>query len=127
MAALQDYARIKIFIDGTELVQVTSVRYRTESGNQPVNLLNEGLGGFTPGSGMSSIEIGYAIPLGGQEHKFQQNCANREYVTIQLVIGGETFVGTGKYETTEVSQSASASVEGSASWMGELAAMQGGI
>lgn len=125
--ALQNYARLKVFVDGTELTQVTSISMQTQSGNQVVNLLNEGLGGFTEGSGMVTIEIGYAVPIGGQEHKFQQKCANKEFVTIQLVQGAEQYTGVGKYDSTDISQTAGASVEGRATWMGELAAFEGGL
>lgn len=127
MAAIQAYARIKVFVDGTELTQITSLRVRTDSGLQPVNLMNEGLGGFTEGSGLVTIEIGYAIPIGGQEYKFQQKTADREFVTIQIIAGGETWIGTGKFDTSEFSQSVGANAEGTATWMGPLARMEGGI
>lgn len=118
--ALQDYAVLKVFLDGQELKQVTSVRKITRSGIQAVNLLTEGLGGFTSGAGSIGVEIGFAVPRGGTEYPYQQKCANEEFVTIQFVSGADVYVGTGKLEEVEIGQSTNANTEGSANFMGEL-------
>lgn len=84
--------------------------------------MNEGLGGFTPGSGDVTLEIGFAIPIGGQEFPYQRKCADGEYVTMQVPIGGDQYSGLGKLLTCEISQSANGNTEGSCTWTGELAA-----
>lgn len=117
---LQNYARLKVLIDGTEMTQITSLQMTTASGNQVVNLMGEGLGGFTEGSGSVSIEIGYAIPIGGTEYDYQVACAAKRFVTVQLVQGSNQYVGTGKFDEDSFSQSAGANAEGTITWMGEL-------
>lgn len=118
--ALQDYARFQVYCDGQKQTQVTSLSLRTESGNQVVNLLVEGLAGFTDGAGMCTIEIGYAIPSGGSEFPYQEKCANKEYVTMQFKSGSKVYSGTGKFQDCSENQSTSANAEGSVNWLGEV-------
>lgn len=122
--ALQDYARLVCWYNGNALVQVTSVSHVTNSGQERVNLLNEGLAGFTPGSGDCEIEIGYAVPIGGPEHTAQEDCAEGTYVTLQLSVGPLSYVGRGKILNNRINQSAAGAVEGSFSWLGELRAFE---
>lgn len=127
MATLQNYARLKVYFDSGQLEQITSIQHSTASGNQAVDLLTEGLGGFTDGSGRCTLEIGFAVPLGGSEYPFQEKCAKKEFVTVQLISGAQQYVGVGKIEETNISQSANANLEGTCSWIGELAAFEGGL
>lgn len=123
--ALQNYARNKVLADGTELTQVTSMQMTTSSGNQPVNLMTEGLGGFTEGSGMVAIEIGYAIPISGTEFDYQAKTANKDFVTLQVVSGANSYTGTGKFDEDSFSQSSGANAEGTVTWTGELKPFDG--
>ncbi len=123
--ALQDYARLGAFYNGNALTQLTSVSIVTNSGNQRVDLMNEGLGGFTPGPGDITIEIGFAVPIGGTEDEFQEDCANRAFVTLQIPIGRKYYIGRGKIESVSISGSAGANVEGSFTWTGELKPLEG--
>jgi hypothetical protein len=118
--ALSDYARLGIIYNGNALTQVTSVGMTTNSGQNRVDLLNEGLAGFTPGSGDVTIDIGYAIPIGGPEATYQQDCATGTYVTMQVFEGALSYIGRGKIMTNGVSQSVNAAAEGTCQWMGEL-------
>lgn len=123
-ATQQDYARLALIMNGDVLVQMSNIKITWESGEQPIELLNEGLGGFTPGSGNVKIEGGFYIPIGGLEEDYVQKLVDREYVTFQVPIGRSDYVGKGKIQTCEISQSTNAAVEGSFSWLGELAALQ---
>ena len=116
----QDYAKLPVFVNGNPLVQVTSVEFTTDSGQQRVELLNEGLGGFTPGSGSCTLSLGFAIPIGGTEEEFQQKCSDGEYVTVQIGVGAVAYVGTGKILNVAISQSVGAAAEGTLEWSGEL-------
>lgn len=124
MATLQDHARLAIFVDQTVTIEVTSIQMTTNSGQQRVDLLNEGLAGFTPGSGDVSLQISFAVPKGGQEYPWQQKCANGEYVSMQLILGATQYVGLGKFMDVSINQSVNASVEGTANWLGELRPLQ---
>lgn len=124
MAVQQDYAKLPVFADQQYLNQLTSVSHETDSGQQPVNLLNEGLGGFVPGSGDCKIKLGFAIPIGGTEYPYQQKCANGEYVTFQIGVGAVGYIGTGKIMTVSISQSVNGAAEGTCDWQGELKPME---
>lgn len=119
--ALNDYARLAAFINRNLLAQVTSLNHTTEAGNIRIDLLNEGLAGFTPGSGSCTLEIGFVVPAGGPEENFQAICVAREFVDVQLSMGSLDYAGRGKFDTVSVSQSVNASVEGSVTWTGEFA------
>jgi hypothetical protein len=127
--AQQDYATLKVFAaeQGGALIQLrqlTSAQMSTEGGHQRVDLLNEGLGGFSPGSGSVRISLGFAVPVSGLEFPFQQAAANGNFVTMQFGVGAEAYVGTGKVQTESINQSVNAAVEGSVEWEGELKARQ---
>lgn len=118
--AVQDYARLPVFINGTYLSQLTSVELSQESGQQRVDLLNEGFGGFTPGSGAVTISIGFAVPIGGQEFNFWNASQGGELADFQIGVGAEAYGGRGKFTSVRISQSVNASVEGTAEWTGEF-------
>jgi len=123
MATLQDHARLAIFIEGTYMVEMTSIEITTNSGQQRVDTL-EGLAGFTPGSGDVTVTCGFAIPIGGQEYPFQETCADGSYVAIQIPIGAKDYVGKGKFQDVGISQSVNANTEGTFTWVGELTPLQ---
>lgn len=120
MPVQQDYANLSVFYNGNPLEQVTSISFTTSSGQQRVELLNKGVGGFTPGSGSSEVEIGFVVPIGGTEDEFQQDCANGTFVTLQIPIGDKDFIGKGKIMEVKISQSTNAVTEGTFSWTGPL-------
>ena len=118
--ALEDFARLALFANGSPQKKLTSVQHRTESGQISVDLMNEGLCGWTPGSGRCRITIGYAVPLSGVEFPWQAKCVSGELIKLQLAQGPDVYVGTGKCIDTDVSQSVNASTEGTAEWEGEF-------
>lgn len=124
MATLQDHARLAVFVDQTTVIEVTSIKMTTNSGQNRVDLLNEGLAGFTPGSGDVSLQIGFAVPKGGQEYDWQQKCATGAYVAMQVIVGKTQYAGVGKILDVSINQTVNASVEGTANWLGELKPLQ---
>lgn len=124
MASLQDYARLAVAMDGNVLTQITSIKATWNSGQNRVDLLIEGLAGFTPGSGDVTVDLGYVVPIGGMEEDYTGKLAAGQYVKMQLFVGGKDYVGTGKIMTTDLSQSTNQGVEGTLQWMGELKPLQ---
>jgi hypothetical protein len=124
MAIQQDYAKLTAFYNQAYLQQLTSISHKTESGQQPVNLLNEGLGGFTPGSGSCTISLGFTIPIGGTEVPYQQDAANGAYVTFQIGVGSVAYIGTGKIMNVDIGQETGSASHGTCEWHGELKAME---
>lgn len=116
--AQQDYAVFKAFLNGAPILNVESIDIETESGVQPVHLLGEGLGGFTSGSGMVTLVIGIKIPIGGQEHPFQQMAANEEYVEMQVFVGRESYNGRGKFTNVKLTSSADSAAQGTVTFLG---------
>jgi len=122
--ALQDYARLAVAMDGNVLTQISSIKASWNSGQNRVDLLNEGLSGFTPGSGDVTIDLGFMVPIGGLEEDFTGKLSVGTYVTMQIFLGTKDYVGRGKILTADISQSTNAAVEGNLNWMGELKALQ---
>jgi hypothetical protein len=121
--ALIDHARLPAFIEGQFLEELTSITFRTESGQQRVETL-EGLAGFTPGSGICTATFNSAIPIDGEEFAYQPTCVAGSYVSVQIGVGTVAYTGTGKILDVEISQSVNASVEEAITWEGELAALE---
>ncbi len=117
--ALGDYARLALYYNGNPLEKITSLEMVTNSGLQRVDLLNEGFAGFTPGSGDVQIDVGFVVPADGTEDTFQEDCANLEFVTLQMPVGRKDYIGKGKILSVRIGQSTGASVAGSFSWLGE--------
>lgn len=117
---MQDYATMAAFVNSNALQQITSIEHVTNSGQQRVDLLNEGLGGFSPGPGDCEINIGFVVPIGGPEENFQAICARGEYVDLQIFQGPLSFAGRGKFLTVRVNRSTNQSLEGTINWLGEL-------
>ncbi len=116
--AAQDYAALKGLFNGSPMLQVTSLGVNTESGIQPVQLLHEGLGGFTSGTGSVTIEVGFVVPIGGQEFDFQGICAREEYCTLQVFCGRQSYSGKGKINTVNITQSTDQVTSGTYTWTG---------
>ena len=122
--AAQDYAQLAIFYNGNSLTQITSIKFKTNSGQQVLHLLNEGVGGFTPGSGSTEIEVGFVVPIGGTEDTFQEDCTNGSFVTLQIPIGPKDYIGRGKLMDVEIQQAVNQVTEGTFTWTGPLKAIE---
>ena len=122
--ALEDFARLALFVNGVPQRKLTSVDHKTESGQIVVHLMNEGLGGWTPGSGMCRMSIGYSIPLSGVEFNWQAAAVAGDLIKLQLAQGPDTYVGTGKVIDAGVNQTVNASTEGTVEWEGEFKPFQ---
>lgn len=119
-----DYSQLAVFINRNKITQVTSIAFNTEAGNVRIDLLNEGLGGFTPGSGSCTLELGIVVPAGGPEENYQAMLVAREFVDVQVSMGNVDYAGRGKFESVNLSQSVNQSLEGTVSWIGEFAAFE---
>ncbi len=116
--SVQDYAQLKGLFNGSPMIQLTSLGVNTEAGLQPVQLLHEGLGGYTSGSGSVTIEVGFVVPIGGQEFDFQGICAREEYCNLQVFCGRQSYSGKGKINTVNINQSVDQVASGTFTWTG---------
>ena len=116
---LQDHLRLKLLVNGVFLVTPSSISVEFDSGAQRVDTL-EGLAGKTPGSGSVTINCTCAVPLGGPEADFFENCVEGAYADLQVPFGAKSYIGTGWYQTAQISQSVNANTEVQFTWMGQL-------
>lgn len=101
------------------MIQLTSISKTTNAGIQRVDVLNEGLAGFTNGSGDVTVELGYVVPIGGQEEEFDRMCSNHEFVDLQIFMGRQSYAGRGKFENNHVRMNTNQAIEGTVTWLGE--------
>jgi len=116
--AQQDYAQLKALFNTSPLLQCTSIDFETESGIQPVQVMGEGLAGFTSGTGMCTVNIGFVVPIGGLEFDFQGICAREEYCSVQLFVGRQNYTGTGKINNVKITGSNDQVTSGTFTWTG---------
>jgi hypothetical protein len=119
----REHARLAVFVDGQYLIECTSIELGTESGQIRVDTF-EGLAGFTPGSGKTTIKLGLAIPISGQEFPFQETCAAGSLLPIQIPVGQKSFTGIGKLMDVSISQSVNAAADETVTWEGGLTSLQ---
>lgn len=117
--ALQDYATLQVFVNGNALQQVTSAEMVANSGQVRVDLLNEGMSGFSPGSGDREVNVGFVVPIGGPEEDYMGMSDRGEYVQMQVFQGTDQYVGNGKFQNVRISRSVNQTLEGTFSWLGE--------
>jgi hypothetical protein len=122
--ALEKFARAALSLDGTWLRFITSLSMVTDGGKTPINLLEEGLAGFSIGSGSVTITAGYALPMAGQEYPFQQKVTRDEDVQAQLRWGAEQYVGLGQLTNDEKNRNVDSPTEGTVNWTGVLDEME---
>ncbi len=122
MASPTEYARLPLFINGAYIRQLTSLELTFNSGQQRVDLLNEGFAGFTPGSGDVTVRVGFAVPIGGVEYPYMKDLVSGSFAEVQVGVGAEVYAGKGKFTELSLNQSVNASLEGSGTWVGQLAA-----
>lgn len=109
--SLQDFGRMVTFLDGNEIKLAESFEHETDAGQQPVLVLNEGLVGFTPGTGQCNLSGTLYVPIGGFEDNIQKWAVEGSYHTFQTGIGKNVVINTGKFTNVKLSQSANASAQ----------------
>lgn len=102
---------MSILINGTYLLKTQSLTLDASGGKIAVNTMSEGLVGGTDGTKTGTVSFTAAVPVSGPEADFFGMCQKGDYVTIQLPIGGKSFIGDGWFDTVSLSQSTDASTE----------------
>ena len=114
------YGQAKVFYNAAPITKITSVTYTPNPGIQPVSIMNEGLDGFSIGSGDTQIEVGFAIPATGTEFDFSRDLALHIDVRLQYSRGDKAFAGVGKLTAYSETQSDNEVLSGSFTWQGKL-------
>lgn len=118
--AQSDFAKLAVFVDGGYIKYITSCSLSGDAQNQRIDVLNEGLAGFSSGSGSVTINLGFVVPIGGLEIDYWGKHVRREYVEFQVWIGAQKYAGKGKIDTCEISQQVNSPTDGSLTWTGEF-------
>jgi hypothetical protein len=116
---MQDYSLIKLFYNDSEVKQINRVNRVLNANNQPMMLMNEGLGGFSPGSAECTIEWECPIPIGGTEYDYEGDEMSGAYVKLQMFVGRRSYAGLGKIQTTTTEGSSGSPSSINISWQGE--------
>ena len=103
--AANDFALLQTFFDGRAVVNISSIRQKTNSGLVPIKVLNYGLVGWSRGAGDILISGEMFVPSGGFEEPVQKWCVQGSEHTIQIGCGPDDFSGVGRFTSTEVGQS----------------------
>lgn len=122
--ALQDFSRPVVFFDQQQVKLAESWDHETDPGQMPVMILNEGLGGFTPGAGKCTFGGTLYVPIGGFEKPVQAWAVEGSYHTVQFGLGPQAYVGIGKFTNVKISGSTTQSVQVTFTWMGEMKAFE---
>ena len=118
--AQSDFAKGVVFIGGGYIKYLESFEIAGDAQNQRIDVLNDGLAGFTSGSGSVTINLSFPVPIGGFEVDYWGMFVRREYVDFQVWIGPKKYAGQGKIETCNVGQSVNEATKGSLTWVGEF-------
>ncbi len=118
--ALQNYAVTKLFYNGSPITQITRNSRAIAMNNQAIQLMNEGLGGFTDGSPEVRLEWDAPVPIGGPEFDYEGDATARAFVDMQYFIGAKSYAGRGKLESVNTEQSAGTPTSMSVVWVGEV-------
>ena len=118
--AQTDFAKMAVFVDGGSIKMITSCELAVDAQNQRIDVMNEGLAGFSSGSGSVTINLGFVVPIGGLEVDYWGKCVRREYVEFQVWVGGAKYAGRGKIDTCDISQQTNSPTDGKLTWTGEF-------
>jgi hypothetical protein len=114
------YAQARVFYNSQPITKLNSVTYTPNPGIQPVNIMNEGLDGFTIGSGDVQIEVGFTIPSTGTEFDFDGDARGHIDVELQYSRGDKSYAGVGKIIAYNETQSDNEALTGTFTWQGPL-------
>lgn len=120
---LEDSAKLSLLIDGEFQVTTQNISAKNEFGNVPIQTLL-GLSGFGETGGSVAISFTGYIPTSGLEFNAWNAGVNREYHTIEIPVGSETYLGNGKFTSCDIQYSTDGIATIAAEWMGEQAEME---
>jgi hypothetical protein len=87
------------------LAQATSIQKEIQGNNNPVVTMRLGLAGRSFGAKVTNITVENAIPKGGLEAEFIEQCIEDADVTIAHEFAGKQYAYDGYIDSVSVSQS----------------------
>jgi hypothetical protein len=118
MAVLQTYALIQFFVNGAPVVQKTRITRSLTANRTPVNLMGEGLSGYTDGIPELTHEFDAPVPIGGHEFDYEGMLTRNEFVETQIFIGARSYAGLGVIQSAVTTQEAGGAASTAVSWTG---------
>ncbi len=115
---MQDFALLKLFYNGSPITMITRIKRMVNANNVPIQVLGEGLAGYTDGSGECTMDWDAPIPIGGTEFDYEGDCTAKNFVDMQIFVGRRSYAGRGKLQSAETSQEQGAAATIAVSWTG---------
>ena len=82
--ALQDYTKATILVNGVVLIEATSISVDHKLGTQPINTIEKGFAGISPGSSSIEVKIQSAVPRVGTDIDFTGLARARTLLDVVL-------------------------------------------
>ena len=89
MSALQIYERGAVFADGQLLVECQTITVNLDPKLNPINTMQKGFAGVSPGSEESNIDISEAIPRAGFDFAAISKMRGVEIVELVIFAGAK--------------------------------------
>lgn len=100
--ALQDYTKADIFLNGVLIAEATGITVNHRPGKNPVNTMNKGFAGFSPGSASMEVQIESAVPRVGTDMDFVALAYGN--TTVDIVFFGRSKKMKSKGQVTDASE-----------------------
>lgn len=118
---LQVGARVQFFVEGIPLEWFTNASVTVSPNNQPINTVNEGLAGISPGTPTVEISVDYAVPKSAANvGRLWNNIKDGGSLPAQFNCGALRYNATGVITNLSVKGGVNETTTGSFSWTAQL-------
>lgn len=104
--------------------RVTNVEINGQSGMQAIEILKEGLVGFTDGAKRLEISGTWPVFIEGLEKPIPDWIEEGSYHECQIPVGPTNLISKGRFDTFRLGQSTNANTEMSATFIGTFTKMK---
>jgi hypothetical protein len=111
--ALQTYAELKLYIDGSEQLEATNVSVEINPQRNPVDTMGKGRAGYTEGARIITVTGNAAVPAAGLEFDWFSASIKGTVHSVQVPVGNKVLKFKGVFQTSSASQSVNAATESS--------------
>jgi len=97
--ATELYAQGSLFVEGIIVMQAVEFSIDYDTNDNPVNTIELGFGGITPGAGMTQVSITSAVPRTGFEISYHKWAKARKAIEVLGYRGSSKISVTGFIKT----------------------------
>jgi hypothetical protein len=118
MSSLQIYERGALFADNQLLAECMNITVNLDAKLNPINTMQKGFAGVSPGSEESTIDVASALPRAGIEYDAIAAMQGVDIVEMVIFAGAKKFKFSGFITKTTLSLGADRAAEFSFSFIG---------